>query len=130
MKFGLFDHVDRGAGTLHNFYEDRLRIAEKYDKAGFYAYHTAEHHATSLGMASSPNVYMSAVAQRTRRLKFGPLVYCLPQYHPIRLFEEICMLDQMSGGRLQVGVGRGISEIESSYFGIDAADVGEIIRLL
>ena len=128
MKFGLFDHVDRGAGTLHNFYEDRLRIAEKYDKAGFYAYHTAEHHATSLGMASSPNVYMSAVAQRTRRLKFGPLVYCLPQYHPIRLFEEICMLDQMSGGRLQVGVGKGISEIESSYFGIDAADVGEIYK--
>ena len=112
-EFGLFDHVDRGDGTLQQFYEDRLRLAEKYDKAGFYAYHTAEHHATTLGMASSPNVYMSAVAQRTKHLKFGPLVYCLPQYHPIRLFEEICMLDQMSGGRLQVGVGKGISAIES-----------------
>jgi alkanesulfonate monooxygenase SsuD/methylene tetrahydromethanopterin reductase-like flavin-dependent oxidoreductase (luciferase family) len=83
MKFGLFDHVDRGAGTIQNFYENRLRVAEKYDKAGFYAYHTAEHHATTLGMASSPNVYLSAVAQRTKQLKFGPLVYCLPQYHPI-----------------------------------------------
>ena len=123
MKFGIFDHVDRGAGTLQEFYEDRLKLAEKYDKAGFYAYHTAEHHATTLGMASSPNVFMSAVAQRTRRLRFGPLVYCLPQYHPIRLFEEICMLDQMSGGRLQVGVGKGISAIESGYYGLDAADV-------
>ena len=123
MKFGLFDHVDRGAGTIQNFYENRLRVAEKYDKAGFYAYHTAEHHATTLGMASSPNVYLSAVAQRTKQLKFGPLVYCLPQYHPIRLFEEICMLDQMSGGRLQVGVGKGISAIESGYFGLDSADV-------
>ena len=123
MKFGVFDHVDRGAGTLQEFYENRLRIAEKYDKIGFYAYHTAEHHATSLGMAPSPNVYMSAVAQRTKQLKFGPLVYCLPQYHPIRLFEEICMLDQMSGGRLQVGVGKGISAIESGYYGLDSADI-------
>jgi alkanesulfonate monooxygenase SsuD/methylene tetrahydromethanopterin reductase-like flavin-dependent oxidoreductase (luciferase family) len=128
MKFGLFDHVDLGTDPLQVFYEDRLRIAEKYDKAGFYAYHTAEHHATSLGMASSPNVYMSAVAQRTQYLKFGPLVYCLPQYHPIRLFEEICMLDQMSGGRLQVGVGKGISAIESSYYGLDVADVSAIYQ--
>jgi hypothetical protein len=51
MKFGVFDHVDRGAGTLQEFYENRLRIAEKYDKASLYAYHTAEHHATTLGMA-------------------------------------------------------------------------------
>jgi alkanesulfonate monooxygenase SsuD/methylene tetrahydromethanopterin reductase-like flavin-dependent oxidoreductase (luciferase family) len=128
MKFGVFDHVDRGAGTLQEFYEDRLRIAEKYDQAGFYAYHTAEHHATTLGMASSPSVYMSAIGQRTKQLKFGPLVYCLPQYHPIRLFEEICMLDQMSGGRLQVGVGKGISSIESGYYGIDGGDVTEIYQ--
>jgi alkanesulfonate monooxygenase SsuD/methylene tetrahydromethanopterin reductase-like flavin-dependent oxidoreductase (luciferase family) len=128
MEFGLFDHVDRGDGTLQQFYEDRLRLAEKYDKAGFYAYHTAEHHATTLGMASSPNVYMSAVAQRTKHLKFGPLVYCLPQYHPIRLFEEICMLDQMSGGRLQVGVGKGISAIESGYYGLDGTDVAAMYQ--
>jgi alkanesulfonate monooxygenase SsuD/methylene tetrahydromethanopterin reductase-like flavin-dependent oxidoreductase (luciferase family) len=128
MKFGVFDHVDRGAGTLQEFYEDRLRIAEKYDQAGFYAYHTAEHHATTLGMASSPSVYMSAIGQRTKQLKFGPLVYCLPQYHPIRLYEEICMLDQMSGGRLQVGVGKGISSIESGYYGIDGDDVTEIYQ--
>ena len=91
MRFGIFDHVDRGDEPLNDFYETRLKLAEKYDQAGFYAYHTAEHHATTLGMASSPSVFMSAVAQRTNHLKFGPLVYCLPQYHPIRLFEEICM---------------------------------------
>jgi alkanesulfonate monooxygenase SsuD/methylene tetrahydromethanopterin reductase-like flavin-dependent oxidoreductase (luciferase family) len=128
MKFGLFDHVDRGSGTLQDFYEDRLKIAEKYDEAGFYAYHTAEHHGTTLGMASSPNVYMAAVAQRTKRLRFGPLVYCLPQYHPIRLVEEICILDQMSGGRLQIGVGKGISAIESGYYGVDVDDVTAIYQ--
>ena len=123
MKFGIFDHVDRGTAPLNEFYEDRLKLAEKYDQAGFYAYHTAEHHATTLGMASSPSVYLSAVAQRTKRLRFGPLVYVLPQYHPVRLYEEICMLDQMSGGRLEIGVGKGISSIESSYYGLDPEEV-------
>ena len=51
-----------------------------YDAAGFRSYHVAEHHATSLGMAPSPGIYLAAVAQRTRRLRFGPLVYILPLY--------------------------------------------------
>ncbi len=72
MKFGIFDHVDRGTAPLNEFYEDRLKLAEKYDQAGFYAYHTAEHHATTLGMASSPSVYLSAVAQRTKLLALWP----------------------------------------------------------
>ena len=128
MKYGIFDHVDRGTAPLAEFYEDRLKLTEKYDQAGFYAYHTAEHHATTLGMASSPSVFMSAVAQRTKRLRFGPLVYCLPQYHPIRLYEEICMLDQMSNGRLEVGVGKGISPIESGFYGLDGENVAEIYQ--
>ncbi|NQV56101.1 MAG: LLM class flavin-dependent oxidoreductase, partial [Rhodospirillales bacterium] len=82
-------------------------------------YHLAEHHATPLGMAPSPNLFLSAVAQRTKRLRFGPLVYCLPLYHPVRLMEEICMLDQMSGGRLEMGIGRGISPFEVGYYNVD-----------
>jgi alkanesulfonate monooxygenase SsuD/methylene tetrahydromethanopterin reductase-like flavin-dependent oxidoreductase (luciferase family) len=46
-------------------------------------------------------------------------VYLLPLYHPLKLLEEICMLDQMSGGRMLLGVGRGISPIELRYYGID-----------
>jgi alkanesulfonate monooxygenase SsuD/methylene tetrahydromethanopterin reductase-like flavin-dependent oxidoreductase (luciferase family) len=52
-------------------------------------------------------------------LRIGALVYLLPLYHPLRLLEELCMLDQLSGGRLDVGVGRGISPIESGFYGID-----------
>ena len=121
LYFGVFDHVDRGAGTLSEFYESRLKLAEAYDRAGFYIYLVAEHHMTPLGMAPSPSVYLSAVAQRTKRLRFGPLVYALPLYHPLRLVEEICMLDQMSGGRLEFGVGKGISPIETRYYGVDPA---------
>jgi alkanesulfonate monooxygenase SsuD/methylene tetrahydromethanopterin reductase-like flavin-dependent oxidoreductase (luciferase family) len=118
MKFGIFDHLDRNELSLHVFYAERLTFVEAYDRAGFYAYHTAEHHATPLGLAASPSVFLAAVAERTERLRFGPLVYTLPLHHPLRVVEEICMLDQMSGGRFELGVGRGISPIESAYYGV------------
>jgi alkanesulfonate monooxygenase SsuD/methylene tetrahydromethanopterin reductase-like flavin-dependent oxidoreductase (luciferase family) len=121
VQFGIFDHLDRGASPLREYYEERLRINELFDRAGFFAYHVAEHHATPLGMAPSPSVFLAAVAQRTKRLRFGPLVFALPLYHPFRLVEEICMLDQMSGGRLEMGFGRGASPIETAYFGQDYA---------
>jgi alkanesulfonate monooxygenase SsuD/methylene tetrahydromethanopterin reductase-like flavin-dependent oxidoreductase (luciferase family) len=122
MEFGIFDHLDRNDRPLAQFYEERLKLIELYDRMGFYGYHLAEHHSTPLGMAPSPSVFLAAVAQRTRRLRFGPLVYILPLYHPLRLVEEICMLDQMSGGRLMLGVGRGISPYEVGYYGVDPAE--------
>ena len=126
MEFGVFDHLDRTGQKLPDFYEDRLKIAEAYDRSGFYAYHLAEHHSTPLGMAPSPNVFLAALAQRTKRLRFGPLVFVLPLYHPLRLIAEICMLDQMSGGRLELSFGRGASPIEAEYFGVDAEERQDI----
>ena len=134
MDFGIFDHLDRSGAPLQAYYEDRLRLIEAYDRAGFYAYHLAEHHGTPLGMAPSPSVFLAAVAERTRRLRFGPMVYALPLYHPLRLIEEICMLDQMSGGRLELGFGRGASPIELAYFGENPDDAesvyAEMLELL
>jgi alkanesulfonate monooxygenase SsuD/methylene tetrahydromethanopterin reductase-like flavin-dependent oxidoreductase (luciferase family) len=120
MEFGVFDHLDRTGASLPDYYEDRLKIAEAYDRAGFYAYHLAEHHSTPLGMAPSPNIFLAALTQRTKRLRFGPLVFVVPLYHPLRLIAEICMLDQISGGRLELSFGRGASPIEVEYFGINA----------
>ncbi|MGE4335668.1 MAG: LLM class flavin-dependent oxidoreductase [Pigmentiphaga sp.] len=121
MKFAVFDHMDRAVVPLAQQYEERLLLTEAYDRGGFHAYHVAEHHSTPLGISSSPSVYLSAVAQRTRRLRFGPLVYTLGMHHPLRVLEEICMLDQMSGGRLEVGFGRGVSPYELAYYGVDPA---------
>lgn len=121
MKFGVFDHMDRAGADLGRQFEDRLKLIELYERHGFHAYHLAEHHATPLGMAPSPSVFLAAVAQRTQKLRFGPLVYTLNLYHPLRLIDEICMLDQMSGGRLELGVGRGISPYEVGYYGVDPA---------
>ena len=123
MQFGVFDHLDRHpALSLSDYYEARLKIVEAYDRHGFYAYHPAEHHSTPIGVVPSPSVFLAAVAQRTKRLRFGPLVYALPLYHPLRMIEEICMLDQMSGGRLEIGFGRGSVPEELKYYGQDPAD--------
>ena len=126
MEFGIFDHLDRSPASLADYYEERLAIVELFDRAGFYSYHLAEHHATPLGMAPSPSVFLAAVAQRTERLRFGPMIYALPLYHPLRMIEEICMLDQMSGGRLDAGFGRGASPIELNLYGSDPAASREI----
>src|SRR4029078_4281097 len=126
MEFGIFDHVDRSPLPLADYYEERLAILELFDRAGFHSYHVAEHHATPLGMAPSPSVFLASVAQRTRRLRFGAMIYALPLYHPLRMIEEICMLDQMSGGRLDVGFGRGASPIELEMFGNNPAEAPDI----
>ena len=119
MQFGIFDQNDRGPDGLTEQYENRLKLIEFYDAAGFRTYHMSEHHATPLSQAPSPGVFLAAVAQRTRRIRLGPLVYVLPAHHPLRLAEEICMLDHLSRGRLEVGIGRGASPHELGYFGID-----------
>src|SRR5262249_25879162 len=76
--------------------------------------------------APSPSVFLSAVAQRTRRLRFGPLVWAMPLHHPLRLIEEICMLDQLSRGRLELGFGRGSVPVEIEYYGADPEEAQAI----
>ena len=126
MEFGIFDHLDRNDLPLNEFYEARLKLIEAYEQAGFYAYHVAEHHSTPIGMAPSPSVFLSAIAQRTKTLRFGAMVYALPLHHPLRLIEEICMVDQLSGGRLEIGFGRGSSPTEVSFYGQDPAKAQDI----
>ena len=88
------------------------KFAEAADAAGIYCLHIAEHHATPLNMVPVPGVYLGALARTTKRMRLGPLVYLLPLYSPLRMIEEICMLDHLSHGRLEVGVGRGVSPYE------------------
>ena len=128
VTFGVFDWIDRGKAPLrqlHQLYAERLQLLEAADAAGFFCYHLAEHHATPLGMAPSPALFLTAAAQRTQQIRLGPLVYLLPLYHPLRLIEEVCMLDHLSEGRLELGIGRGVSPYELGYFDVDAADTGD-----
>ena len=120
LQFGVFDHIepipDQDLGQI---YRDRLTQVDMFDEAGFYAYHLAEHHTPAVhSLAPSQNVFLAAAARGTSRIKLAPCIYVLPLHHPLRLIEEICMLDHLSDGRLEVGVGRG-GVLEAYFWGSD-----------
>ena len=119
VQFGIFDHMEQRGSTLRQLYEERLQMLEFADDGGFVRYHKAEHHFTPLDCAPSATVFLAAASQRTRRIRLGSLVQLLPFYHPLRLIEEICTLDHLCGGRLDVGVGKGISPIEHALWGLE-----------
>ena len=124
MKFGIFDYIDDRGEPLAKTYEDRLVLLKAAEAAGFTGYHLSEHHATPLSMTPSPTVYLAAAARETKRIRLGTLLFLLPLYHPLRLLEELCMLDHLSGGRLDIGVGRGISPMEFDTYGVDFNSAG------
>jgi alkanesulfonate monooxygenase SsuD/methylene tetrahydromethanopterin reductase-like flavin-dependent oxidoreductase (luciferase family) len=128
MKFGIFDHIDANGMAVGEQYAQRLRLVELYENLGFYCYHLTEHHATDLGLASSPSVFLAAASQHTTTIKLGTLVYLLPLHHPVRLLEEIGMLDQLTGGRFQLGIGRGGQPTEHSRFGRPEEDLGPMFE--
>lgn len=121
MDFGIFDHVERKSGVpIAETFRERRTLAKIADEVGCYCYHVSEHHGTPLSMAPSPNLLLTALAMETKRIRIGPLGALLPLYEPLRLVEEVCMLDQLSGGRLELGVGRGVSKIELKFYNVDA----------
>ena len=126
MKIGIFDHVEHGERPLATLYDERLEFAAAADAAGIYGLHVAEHHQTPLNLVPSPSVYLAAVARATKRVRFGPIVYLLPLYSPLRLIEEICMLDHLSRGRLDVGVGRGCRPTSSKFHKVEHDDARDI----
>ncbi len=126
MKFGIFDHVDRSDLVLSELLDKRLEYVKAVEAVGFYSYHVAEHHATPLNLVPVPGVYLGAVANATSTIRLGPLVYLLPLYSPLRLIEEISILDHLSHGRFDIGVGRGVSPFELNFHKVDPASSVEI----
>jgi alkanesulfonate monooxygenase SsuD/methylene tetrahydromethanopterin reductase-like flavin-dependent oxidoreductase (luciferase family) len=126
MKVGIFDHVERADRPIATTLDERLKFAAAADEAGIYCLHVAEHHATPLNLVPVPGIYLGAVARATKRMHLGPLCYLLPLYSPLRLAEEICILDHLSNGRLEIGVGRGVSPFELKYNKVDPEKSREI----
>lgn len=118
LEYGVFDWldvaVDRDTAEL---YDDRLALAQRADRGAFTRYHLAEHHGAPLGLAPSPALVLAAVARLTERIRLVPTTFVVPLYDELRLVEEIGMLDQLSRGRLEIGVGKGSSPVEAAMFG-------------
>lgn len=128
MEFGIFDSFDLGSTNQRDVLAGRLRFAEEAERCGFTHYHVTEHHGTPLSMCPSPNLFLAALSQRTTRIRLGALVNVLPEHEPFRLAEEIATLDQLTGGRLDLGVGSGVSPYELRIFGVDPARAKPIYR--
>ena len=119
IEFGVVDHMDRQNVPVHETYDARLKLMELFDQAGFSTFHITEHHFTPLGLAPSPLIFLSAAARITKSIRLAPLVLILPLYNPLRLAGELCMLDHLSKGRLDIGVGRGISPYELAFYNVN-----------
>jgi alkanesulfonate monooxygenase SsuD/methylene tetrahydromethanopterin reductase-like flavin-dependent oxidoreductase (luciferase family) len=131
VEFGLFDWVDTDPGlSVAELYDARLRVLAEADRGGFAVYHLAEHHGTPLGLSPSPAVFLAAAARVTERIRLAPTTFVVPLYDPLRLVQEIAMLDQLSHGRLEVGVGRGSSPYEAAMYGLTGPEAAQRFETL
>jgi alkanesulfonate monooxygenase SsuD/methylene tetrahydromethanopterin reductase-like flavin-dependent oxidoreductase (luciferase family) len=116
MRFGTFSYTQARPGVPEKqAYDELLEQIESTDRLGFHEAWFAEHHHSDYGLLPSPNLVTAALARRTERLRFGNLISVLPLYDPIRLAEECAMLDIMTGGRLNVGLGRGVPKDDMKH---------------
>lgn len=121
--FGIFDHIEGIEGTPPSrLFKDRLELITMADQGGFAGYYLAEHHGSDLCMAPSQEAFIAAASQVTENIRLGPMVKLLPLHHPVRIIEDICVLDHLTEGRLDFGVGRGAVPIEHHWFGREWTD--------
>ena len=121
MDFGLFAACHRfdESGSTAEVYEQALEMVELADEAGFRVAWFPEHHLIHYISCPSPLMMVVQAASRTRRIRLGTAILVIPYYNPLRLAGEIGMADVLTGGRLEIGVGRGAFEYEFDRFGID-----------
>lgn len=114
----LGDHGERGESlaAVHTTAIEHARLA---DALGFASLWLAEHHFDRLGTAANPAVVLSAIAQHTERIRLGAAVSVLPLRNPIQVAEDYALVDILSGGRLDLGVGAGNRPAEFVAFGAD-----------
>jgi len=116
MRFGTFSYNQaRPWVSERQAFEELLEQILLTERKGFDEAWFAEHHHSDYGMLASPNLIIAALASRTKHLRMGNLVSVLPLYDPMRLAEECGMLDILTGGRLNVGLGRGVPKDDMKH---------------
>ncbi len=116
MRFGTFSYNQRRPwASEKQAFDELLEQIELTERLNFNEAWFAEHHHSDYGMLASPNLMIAALARRTERLRFGNLVSVLPLYDPMRLAEECAMLDILTNGRLNIGLGRGVPKDDMKH---------------
>ncbi len=117
--FTIVDGFPTGTEPSRDRYAEVLRLAEEADRHAWNAFWVAEHHFQLGGICPSAPVLLSACGQRTKRIRLGSMVSVLPFHDPIRLAEQYALLDRLTQGRVNLGVGSGYIPLEFEGFGID-----------
>ena len=129
MKFGYFTHMPWPEGVspkqVLDEVTEQVQVAESL---GFYSAWLAEHHFTRYSIGSSSLIVATHIAAKTSKIRLGTAVLVSPLHNPIRLAEDTATLDVVSGGRLDVGFGRGTYGYEYGGFGVDPEESQERFR--
>ena len=123
MDFGYFtlsdNHYEKNTRTANRLVSDILAEAIHADAVGLYSAWIGEHHFSSLGVLSCPDLVLANLAARTTRIRLAPAVTVLPLHHPIRVAEQWASLDLLSNGRVDFAAGRGYDRREYQPLGVD-----------
>jgi alkanesulfonate monooxygenase SsuD/methylene tetrahydromethanopterin reductase-like flavin-dependent oxidoreductase (luciferase family) len=132
MRFGYFtlsdNHYEGNPRSANRFVADIIDEAVYAETVGLHSAWIGEHHFSTLGVLSCPDLVLAHVAARTTRLRLAPAVTVLPLHHPIRVAEQWATLDLLSGGRVEFAVGRGYDRREYAPFGVSFEDNQEIFE--
>lgn len=138
MKFGLgtftFQQAPWSDDTFHEIYRDGIELVKLGEDVGFDSAWTSEHHFTEDGFLPSPAMGLGAFATATDRIELGTSIALAPFYNPMRLAEDLAVVDQIAGGRLTFGVGLGYREKEFDGYNISrdrrVAQTVELVEVL
>ena len=122
MKRSLFSILDRhesAGGPLGDLVDRVIEEAVEADRLGYSSLWLAEHHFVTVGSVPNPAVVLAAIARATSRIRIGPATAVLPLRNPIQIAEDYALVDVLSSGRLNLGVGSGSQAREFVPFGVD-----------
>ncbi len=131
MKFAVNTHVSQKPGLLST--KERIDELEKEaalsDQLGFDFFFSQEHHfSQAFTLATNPTAIHTIIARCTEKIRLGPMTYVVPISQPLRVAEDICFLDQISNGRLDVGFSKGVVWHEHGAFGVRESEAGERLK--
>lgn len=120
LKYAVFSHIaQKETASVQQRLDEYAAEVRLADELGYDYFFTTEHHFSGrFSLSPSQAVSLTVIAQNSTRMRFGPMVIQLPISQPLRVVEEMLILDHMSGGRLEIGLGRGITPHEHTSYGI------------
>jgi alkanal monooxygenase alpha chain len=128
MRFGVYLTTAQPPGhSPEAVFDNAVRYAQKAEDLGFDGAWVFEHHFSRFGLSNAPLTLAAYLLGHTTRLRVGTSITVVPLYHPIRLAEQVALIDQVSHGRLDFGVGRGTCKPDFDFFGVDMGETHTIL---